>query len=59
MKKPPTKSLIIGCKHAWGNPIPQDTEKYCSDCTLETGRGECLTDIMCGERCYIIKRVSR
>lgn len=24
--KPTPKYKIIGCKHAWGNPIPKDTK---------------------------------
>ena len=53
--KPKPKSKIIGCKHAWGNPIPEDTERYCSKYDQIQGEGDCKTNIMCGERCYIIK----
>lgn len=54
--KPKPKSKIIGCKHAWGNPIPEDTEKYCSECNQTLGEGDCKTNIMCVERCYIYQR---
>lgn len=53
MRKNRSTSKIIGCKHAWGNPIPPGTEKYCAECDLQQGVGDCLTDIMVGERCYI------
>lgn len=59
MKNPHYKSLIIGCKHAWGNPIPSNTEKYCVECNQIQGEGDCKTDIMCLERCYISKKVAR
>lgn len=56
MKKRKIKSKIIGCKHAWGNPIPKDTEKYCSECNQTQGEGDCKTDIVVGERCYIYQK---
>ncbi len=55
MKKLKVKYEIIGCDHRF-KPTPE-TIKYCDQCKLTQGQGECKTDIMVGERYYVQKKV--
>ena len=55
--KPKIKYTIIGCNLMWGDNISEETAKYCDSCEQTQGQGDCLTDIMVAERCYIYKKI--
>lgn len=54
--KPKIKYTIIGCNLMWGDNISEETAKYYNSCEQTQGYGDCLTDIMVAERCYIYKK---
>ncbi len=51
MKEKTYKSVIIGCNLLFA--ATEDTAKYCLECDLQRGVGDCLTDIMAPERHYL------